>query len=142
VLTARDLNKDLHIVSRAFEEQAERKLIRAGANRVIAPILVGGTNMARALLKPAIADFMDSITAENLDLVFEEFAVAPNSPYIGKKLKDSNIRSELDLIVVSIRRKTGEMVFNPAGETEIIEGDLLVLIGRAEAMQKLLQSAR
>ena len=74
-LTARDINKTLHIVSRAIEEQAEPKLIRAGANRVVSPIIIGSQSMTRALIKPAIADFMDSIVAENLDLVFEEIPI-------------------------------------------------------------------
>ncbi len=74
VLTARDMNRELHIVARAVEEQAEPKLIRAGANRVVAPTIIGSQAMARALLKPTIADFMDSIVAETFDLVFEEVA--------------------------------------------------------------------
>jgi voltage-gated potassium channel len=142
VLTARDLNKNLYIVARAVEEQAENKLIRAGANRVISPTIIGSQSMARALLKPAIADFMDSIAAENLDLVFEEVAIEQTSSYCNKKLKDTNIRSELDLVIVAIRRKEGEMLFHPAGETEICEGDLLIVIGRAESMQKLIHLAR
>ncbi len=142
VLTARGMNSKMHIVSRAVEEQAETKLIRAGANRVIAPILIGGINMARALTKPAIADFMDSITAENLELVFEEVLISDSSNYIGKKLKDSNLRSELDLIVVAVKRKNGEMIFHPSGETEIMADDLLIVIGRAEAMQKLMQMVK
>lgn len=138
VLTARDLNKEMHIVARAIEEQAEPKLIRAGANRVVAPTIIGSLNMARALLKPAIADFMDSIMAEELDLVFEDFLIAPNSIYAGKKLKETNLRTELDLVVIAIRRLSGERIYHPSGETEILIGDLLILIGRAETMQKLL----
>lgn len=142
VLTARDLNKQMHIVARAVEEQAEPKLIRAGANRVVAPTIIGSLSMARALTKPAIADFMDSIAAENLELVFEEIAVGNSSPFIEKKLKDTTIRSELDVVIVAIKRKSGEMVFQPSGEAQIKEGDLLIVIGRAEAMQKLLELAR
>jgi voltage-gated potassium channel len=142
VLTARGLNKEMHIVARAVEEQAEPKLIRAGANRVVAPTIIGSLSMARALTKPAIADFMDSIAAENLELVFEEIAVEQSSPLVGKKLKNSNIRSELDVIIVAIKRKTGEMIFQPSGEAEINEGDLLIVIGRAEAMRKLIELAR
>ncbi|MDQ6786422.1 MAG: potassium channel protein [Acidobacteriota bacterium] len=140
VLTARDINKSLHIVARAVEEQAEPKLIRAGANRVIAPIIIGGQSMARALLKPAIADFMDSIVAENLDLVFEEIAVKSDSIYIEKELKQTNISTELNLLIVAIRRKNGEMIFQPAADTRILEGDLLIVIGKAEQMQKLVSS--
>lgn len=142
VLTARGLNKDMHIVARAVEEQAEPKLIRAGANRVIAPTIIGSLSMARALTKPAIADFMDSIAAEHLELVFEEIAVEASSPLIGKKLKNSNLRQELDVVIVAIKRKTGEMIFQPSGEAEILEGDLLIVIGRAEAMRKLIELVR
>ncbi len=140
VLTARGLSEDLHIVARAAEEQAEPKLIRAGANRVIAPTIIGGQGMARALLKPAIADFMDSIVAENLDLVFEEVAIRRNSSYVGVQLQDTNISSELNLLVVAIRRKSGEMLFQPSAETIIRGGDLLIVIGNAEQMQKLVKA--
>ena len=142
VLTARDLNKKLHIVSRAVEEQAEPKLIRAGANRVVAPTIIGSQSMARALTKPAIADFMDSIVAENLDLVFEEVPIYDNENYIGKRLKNTNIARELNLLIVAIRRKEGEMLFHPSAETKIEEGDLLIVIGKAESMQKLLSNRR
>lgn len=142
VLTARGMNGELHIVARAVEEEAEPKLIRAGANRVVAPTIIGSQSMARALLKPAVADFMDSIVAETLDLAFEEVAIEAKSLYIGKMLKDTNISSELDLVIVAIRRKSGEMVFHPAGEIKIIEGDLLIVIGRAESIQKIVQQAK
>ncbi len=137
VLTARGLSDNLHIVARAVEEQAEPKLIRAGASRVVAPTIIGSQSMARALLKPAIADFMDSIVAETLDLVFEEIAIESHSPYLNKKLMNTNISRELNLIIVAIRRKNGELYFHPVGESVIEEGDLLIVVGKAESMQKL-----
>jgi voltage-gated potassium channel len=139
VLTARDLNKDLHIVARAVEEQAEPKLIRAGANRVVAPTIIGSLSMARALLKPAIADFMDSIVAETLDLVFEEIAIEDHSIYLDKELRETNISGELNLLIVAIRRKNGEMIYQPSADTHIREGDLLIVIGKAEQMKKLVE---
>lgn len=142
VLTARTLNPSLRIVARAVEESAEPKLVRAGANRVIAPTIIGSHRMAQALLKPAVADFMDSITADNLDLTFEQVEVAPGSLLDGLKLKDTTIRSELDVVVAAIRRAGGEMIFNPSGETQIHPGDLLIGIGRAESMAELTAQAR
>src|SRR6476619_7933390 len=71
VLTARDLNPNIHIVARAAEEQAESKLIRAGANRVVAPTIIGGHRMALALTKHAVGDFLDSVTANHLALGLE-----------------------------------------------------------------------
>lgn len=140
VLTARGLNGQMHIVARAVEEEAEPKLIRAGANRVVAPTIIGSQSMARALLKPTIADFMDSIVAETLDLVFEEVAVKTGSTYIGKCLKETNIRAELNLVIVAIRRKSGEMVFQPSCEDCLEESDLLIVIGRAESVAKLVEA--
>ncbi len=139
VLTARGLNEDMHIVARAVEEEAEPKLIRAGANRVVAPTIIGSQSMARALLKPAIADFMDSIVAETLDLAFEEVAIGSRSPLAGKHLKETNLSRELSLIVIAIRRKSGELHFHPIGETKIEEGDLLIVVGKADSMKTLIE---
>lgn len=137
VLIARDLNLKLHIVARAAEEQAEAKLIRAGANRVVAPTIIGGHRMAVALSKPAVGDFIDSITANKLDLSFEQLEVAAESDLVGCQLKETNIRSELDIVVVSIRRSDGYMLFNPKGDTVINASDMLIVIGKAESVRKL-----
>jgi voltage-gated potassium channel len=142
VLTARDLNPDLHIVARAAEEQAESKLIRAGANRVVAPTIIGGHRMAMALIKPAVGDFLDSVTANDLELGFEQQEVEAGSQLVGRKLRETVIRSELNIVVVSIRRSNGELIFNPSGETQIENGDLLVAIGGAESLRKLNALAR
>jgi voltage-gated potassium channel len=137
VLTARDLNPQLHIVARAAEEQAESKLIRAGANRVVAPTIIGGHRMAMALTKPAVHDFLGSITANKLELAFEQLEVGPASDLVGQRLSETNIRSELDIVVVSIRRSHGEILFNPGGEAIIESGDTLIAIGHAESLMKL-----
>ncbi len=137
VLTARDLNPTLHIVARAVEEQAEVKLIRAGANRVVAPTIIGGHRMAVALTKPAVGDFIDSITANKLNLGFEQLEVEPTSMFVGRKLSETNIRSELDIVIVSIRRSDGEIVFNPSGEAIIQGGDMLIAIGSSESLVEL-----
>lgn len=138
VLTARGLNPGLHIVARAVEEQAEPTLVRAGASRVVAPTIIGSQSMARALLRPAIADFMDSIVAETLDLVFEEIAVEEISPYAGKRLRETDL-SESGVIVVAVRQKNGEIAFQPTADTVIESGDLLFVIGKAEAVRALVQ---
>ena len=137
VLTARDLNPDIHIVARAAEEQAEAKLIRAGANRVVAPTIIGGHRMAMALTKPAVGDFLDSITANQLDLGFEQLEVEPVSSFVGRRLSETNIRSQLNIVIVSIRRANGEIVFNPNAEAVIQAGDMLIAIGSAESLAQL-----
>jgi len=142
VLTARDLNPKIHIVARAAEEQAESKLIRAGANRVVAPTIIGGHRMAMALTKPAVGDFLDSVTANHLELGFEQLEVDPVSSLVNRKLSETVIRSELNIVIVSIRRDNGEIIFNPSGETKIEGGDMLIAIGNAESLARLNDLAR
>jgi voltage-gated potassium channel len=142
VLTARDLNPNLRIVARAAEEQAEAKLLRAGANHVVAPTIIGGHRMAVALTKPAVSEFMDSITANELGLAFEQVEVDAASSLVGQELKSTSIRAELDVVVISIRRQNGEVVFNPAGDSKIENGDILIAIGRVESLTRLNQLAR
>lgn len=142
VLTARDLNPNIHIVARAAEEQAESKLIRAGANRVVAPTIIGGHRMAMALTKPAVGDFLDSVTANALELGFEQLEVDPVSSLVDRKLSESVIRSELNIVIVSIRRSNGEIIFNPSGETKIEGGDMLIAIGNEESLARLNALAR
>jgi voltage-gated potassium channel len=142
VLTARDLNRDLRIVARAAEEQAEAKLLRAGANHVVAPTIIGGHRMAVALSKPAVSEFLDSITANELGLAFEQVEVDAASSLVGQELRSTPIRSELDIVIVSIRRQNGDTLFNPAGSANIESGDILIAIGRAESLMKLNELAR
>jgi voltage-gated potassium channel len=142
VLTARDLNPDLRIVARAAEEQAEAKLLRAGANHVVAPTIIGGHRIAVALTKPAVSEFMDSITANELGLVFEQVEVDAASSLAGRLLSETPIRSELDVVIISIRRRDGQAIFSPGGECKIEPGDILIAIGQAEGLAKLDQMAR
>ena len=93
-------------------------MIRAGANRVVAPTIIGGHRMAMALTKPAVGDFLDSVTANHLELGFEQLEVDPISTLVNRKLSETVIRSELNIVIVSIRRNDGEIIFNPSGETK------------------------
>ena len=98
--------------------------------------------MAVALTKPAVSEFMDSITANEIGLGFEQVEVEAASDLVGLELRNTAIRSELDVVIISIRRQDGEIIFNPAGECEILAGDILIAIGRAESLSKLNEMAR
>jgi voltage-gated potassium channel len=137
VLTARDLNPGLHIVARAAEEQAEAKLVRAGANHVVAPTIIGGHRMAMSLTKPAVGEFFDSITGSKIGLNFEQVPVEDGSQLVGRVLRETPIRAELDIVIISIRRARGELIFNPSGDTRIEAGDILIAIGEVEALTRL-----
>lgn len=129
-LTARDLNKEARIVARANDEAAVKRLLKAGADRVVSPALTGSSKMSQMLLRPAVADFFELATmTERLELEIEQVEIGAQSPFIGVALKDTGIRAEHDVIVIAIKRTSGEMIFNPAADTIIEERDALVTIG-------------
>ncbi|MGH9841528.1 MAG: potassium channel family protein [Blastocatellia bacterium] len=142
VLTARGLNPDLYIVARANDQAADRQLRRAGANKVVSPVLIGSHRMAQAALSPAVADFLELTTmTESLDLNFEQIRIAGDSPLDGVKLKDSGIRTQHHVIIVAITPTEGEMIFNPNGEQVLQAGDMLIAIGTQAGLTQLLQTA-
>ncbi len=137
VLTARSLRPDLYIVARAEEMGAEKKLLRAGADRVESPYEMGGRKMAYAILRPTVTTFMELAMTEGVDWSMEEITVRPESSLVGVALKDSGIRQNLDLILVAIKHADGEMLFNPTLETTILAGDTLIALGLRKNLEAL-----
>ena len=137
-LTARELNPNLHILSRASEEKAERKLISAGANKVVSPYLIGAHRMAMAIIRPAVVELMEiAMKRESLQLQLREIKVNDTANLPGITLSESGIRSKLDLIVVAIKREDGSMLFNPAFDSPIEKGDTLITLGQKANLDKL-----
>ncbi len=142
VLTARGMNPDIYIVARATEASAEKKLIRAGANRVVSPVLIGSHRMAQAALSPAIADFIELTTmTEKLDLNFEQIRIVVGSPLDGCRIADADFRLERGMMLVAITDQQGKMVFNPPGEQVLRAGDLLIAIGNRAALEKVARAS-
>ena len=138
VLSARGLNPKLRIVARASEEGAEQKLIRAGADNVISPYHLGGIRIAHTMLKPAVVDFIEFATRSgNLELQIEEIKVKDHSHIIDKNLDECGIRRELGIIIVAIKRATGEMEFNPTSTSIIRQGDILIAMGDTKELKSL-----
>jgi voltage-gated potassium channel len=143
VMSARFLNDKLLIVARAEEEGAEKKLLRAGASRVISPYSIGGQRLALAVLRPAVMDFIELATRkEHVELQIEETEIHAGSFLAGRALRDSQIREELGAIVVGIRKADGRMLFNPASDAVLDPGDVLVSMGHRHQLDKLEKLAR
>ncbi|MBF0506475.1 MAG: potassium channel protein [Nitrospirae bacterium] len=138
VLSARGLNPGLLIVVRAGEEGSEQKLMRAGADRVISPYHIGGLRIAHTVLKPAVVDFIEFATKSgNIDLQMEEVTVAEGSKLMGLTLDESGIGKDLGIIVVAIRRVSGEMKFNPTSRNTLRAGDTLIALGEIPKLKVL-----
>ena len=138
VMSARSLNPKLFILARAGDENTEKKLLRAGANKVVSPYLIGGKKMAHTILRPAVADFIEFTTHERkMGLELEELKVGPASKIKGVTLIDSGIRKDMDVIIVAIKKMDGNMQFNPSSNTVIEEGDILIALGKRDDLNRL-----
>jgi voltage-gated potassium channel len=138
VITARGLNPSIYIVARANEEAAISKMRKAGADKVVSPVIIGSHRIAQAALSPAVSDFIELATmAEGLELSIEQVEVGRDSALVGKKLKDSGIRQTYDVMIIAIKRGAQPMLFNPSGEAEISAGDVLVAVGALSELERL-----
>lgn len=137
-LTARALNAKLFIVARATEEATESKLTRAGADRVVSPFSVGGYVAANAILHPTVLDTLDlTKKAGHLELQIEEVVLRAGTSLGGRRLSDLRARLRQTILVVALRRASGELLFNPSDETVAHNGDTLVVMGDRTALDQV-----
>ena len=142
ILTARVLAPGLFIVGRAETEDAERKIRRAGADRVVSPYSIGAQQMAQTALRPAVVDFVKLATqAGNLDLAMEQIRVSGASSLAERSLVEANLRQRFGVIVVGIQRAGGRMEFNPSPDAVMRDGDQLVVLGRPQNLHELEHAA-
>ena len=138
-LTARQMNADIYIVSKAVEATSHNKLMKAGANHTISPNEIGGQRIAALLLRPSVISFLDVITrAGDVTLDLAEIEMTPQSSLAGKKLSEAKIPERTGLIVLALKRRIGEeFKFNP-GSSEVIKvGDTMIVLGTTEQVGML-----
>jgi len=141
VLTARSLNPKLKIIARASEEDAEKHLLKAGADSIVSPYTFAGNRIAQSFLRPHVVSFLDTATTHlGLDLEIGEVFVGSDSPFAGKTIEGSRIRQERGLIVLAIKKEKG-MQFNPAPDDRIEPGDYLIAMGEPAHLRRLEQTA-
>jgi len=137
-LSARALNPDLYIVARAGLKDTEKKLLMAGANRVISPYYISGIRMAALATRPVTSDFLDIVThGGKVDFKLFEITIPGNSRFVDKTIKDSNIRHTSGVAVLAIKKADGTFDLQPKATSIIHENDIMVLIGTQEQYEKL-----
>jgi len=127
-LTARGLRPDILIIARASAEDSETKLRRAGADRVISPYKTSGTEMARVALHPQVGG-----AVQVADYRMEEIEVSAPCEGIGKTVEQ--VRG--DSVIVALRRTDGRLEPQPAPQSVIDEGDMVVAIGTPASLERL-----
>jgi voltage-gated potassium channel len=141
VLSARILSSRLEIIARAGSDAAALKIQRAGANRVVSPYSAGALKIARFMVNPNIEDFLDIADQRGRgDLELADVQIAAGSPYVGRKLADTDLH-RLGIIVVGIRRANGQRLMPPPTDTAIEAGDCLFAFGGTAAMNQMIAAA-
>ena len=137
-LTARELNPTLFIMARTDRRQNRRKLIRAGADKVIAPYEIGADRMAQVILRPHVDAFLErAFDTGALDLHMDEIVVQKGSLLDGKSLRSSQFRQRFEAIVVALVRADGSSTFNPDPSIEIRANDVLIAFGKPDMISRL-----
>lgn len=141
VLSARQLNNTLTIISRASDDNTDKKLKAAGANNVIMPDKIGGAHMASLVLKPDVVEFVDNLTGQNgltqnlAELTFE----AIPEVYRNKTIKELEVRNKTGANIIGFKTVSGEYVINPSPDTKIIPGAKIFVLGTIEQISLLKQ---
>lgn len=137
VLSARLLNERLQIIARASTDKAVEKMQRAGATRVVSPFSSGAVKMARFMLHPSVEDFLEVTDQQGSPLELADVQVGAGSRLVGKRLMDTDLR-ERGIIIVGIRRASGERLMPPPGSAVIQAGDCLFAFGNASAVNDMI----
>ena len=145
VLSARSMNPDLQIISRASSESSEKKLRIAGANNVILPEKVGGNHMAVLVAKPDIVEFLEHLSIRGSSPTNLEEIVCSNlqSEISCKSIHEIGIRQKSGANIIGFKTPEGEFILNPSPETNVIPGSKLFVLGtqeQIETMKKMLHS--
>ncbi len=142
-LTARNLNPTLTIIARGDLPTTEKKLLQAGANRVVMPALLGARRIAHMINRPHAAELIDLVTDRRvLNVQMEELPVGEESPWAGTSIRDAGTRAVHRLLIVALRRADGTMVFNPDADLVVRPGDTAIVMGKREDIEKFRQEQR
>ena len=136
-LSARALNPRLFIVARSIQEDNEDKLRMAGADQVMSPYVMGGKRMATAVLRPNVLDFLElAMHTDDLRMMIEELVIGPGSKMIDSTIATSNLRKATGVTIIAVKKTSGRMVANPSADEVLHEGDVLIVLGTPDQLEK------
>lgn len=139
VLSSRQINSDLNIISRASQETSYKKLKLAGANNVILPDKIGGDHMASLVVVPGLLEFIDNLSiVGNSNINIEEISVEQlyDTSQI-KTIRDLDLRKQTGCSIIGFKNAQGEYLINPEADLKLIPNSKIIVLGRPEQIQKL-----
>jgi voltage-gated potassium channel len=136
-LSAKGLNENITIVSRAANPGSEGKLRRAGASMVISPYVICGRRLAASVTHPLVTEFLDVVMhAPGYDLRMEQVSLSAISGMVGLTLKDANIKQTSGAMILAVRQD-GKLLTNPSPDLVFQQGDELIALGTDQELKKL-----
>lgn len=141
-VTARALSPSIFIVARSSHESTEAKMVKAGANRVLTPNLIGGRRMATMVLHPTVSDYLDLVShGEAVEFRLQEVELGPNSRFAGQTLAQARVRETTGAYVLALCHPDGAIDANPSPESVMNAGDRLVTLGTQSQVDALAEDA-
>lgn len=139
VLSARQINPGINIISRASQESSYNKLKFAGANNVILPDKIGGDHMASLVVVPGLMEFIDNLSiVGKSNINIEEVAVEKlHSNNSVKTIRDLDLRRKTGCTVIGYKDENGEYIVNPEAELELAKNSKIIVLGRPEQIEAL-----
>ena len=139
VLTAKVMNPDLLIISRASDDYSDVKLKRAGANNVIMPDKIGGQRMAKLVTQPDVVEFLESIMLQGVKDVTLEEIVCDNmsSCFTNKSIKELDIRNESGANIIGLKREDNSYIINPTPDVILSSKDKIFALGTTYQIERL-----
>jgi voltage-gated potassium channel len=138
VLTAKQLNPNLKIISRCTDTKNVDKLKRAGADAVVALNYIGGMRMASEMIRPHVTSFLDKMLRDrDSPLRVEEVHIPKHSPYVGKTVDKIDFRSMGNVLLIAVRKADGDWIYNPKPVTAIEEEMSFIILATAEEREIL-----
>jgi len=136
-LTARNLNPQVMIIARGELLSTEKKLLQAGADRVVLPAMAGAMRMAAMVTRPTAIELIEVVAGRQVaEVEVDELTIPADGALVGKSIRESELRARHGLLIVAVRRQGGNLQFNPGGETVFEPAMSVVVLGRPEDIDR------
>ncbi|MBN2804223.1 MAG: potassium channel protein [Deltaproteobacteria bacterium] len=138
IFSSKQVNQNLRIVARATEKDAVKKMEKAGANKVVAPNILGGLRIASEMIRPEVTEFLDLMLRDKAqNHRIDQINLPAGSSLAGKKLADSKIRKATDILVIAVHDKDGKFIYNPHPDYILEEKTTLIVLGAMDSIVRL-----
>jgi voltage-gated potassium channel len=139
-VVTRQRNQAIRIVSRCTDLSFSERMLKAGANSTVSPNHIGGLRLASEVLRPSVVDFLDLMLQEkSRTLRVEEITVGVNSPWIGKEIRDLNLGSAYNILLLALKQTTDAVrgfAVNPPGETTLQPNTVMIVLGEVGDLKR------